>query len=148
MIFIATLCRKLDTVKDLVTPLSEKHCFKTLFDSQHVKSPQTLVKSAWENFHQIFSSPWENLIWERSPLVICQILDVFRNTLTANDKYLVRDCENFLSPIQMQIALKVKNCSNFFVPFLESISNFKYFEIRDDRHSYFISAIKVCERLS
>ena len=46
MIFIATLCRKLDTVKDLVTPLSEKHCFKTPFDSQHVKSPQTLVKSA------------------------------------------------------------------------------------------------------
>ena len=46
MIFIATLFRKLQNVKDLVTPLAKKIRFRTPFDSQHVKASQTLVKSA------------------------------------------------------------------------------------------------------
>ena len=46
MIFIATLLRKLQTVKDLVRPLSKKHCFRKPFDSQHFKESQTLDKSA------------------------------------------------------------------------------------------------------
>ena len=37
MIFIATLFRKLQTVKDLFRTLSKKHRFKTPFDIQHVK---------------------------------------------------------------------------------------------------------------
>ena len=72
---------------------------------------------------------------------------MFRNTLTANDKYPVRDCVNLLSPIQMQLSLKATIFSNFFVPFLESTSNFKHFEKKDDCHSYFISEITHCERL-
>ena len=71
MIVIATLFRKSQTVKDLVRPLSKKHCFRTLLDSQHVKGSQTLVKSPLEHFHHIFSSLWGNLIWKISPLVIC-----------------------------------------------------------------------------
>ena len=43
-ILIATLLRKLQALKDLVRPLSKKHCFRTPFDSQHVKGSQTLVK--------------------------------------------------------------------------------------------------------
>ena len=72
---------------------------------------------------------------------------MFRNTLTSNDKYPVRDCVNLLSPIQMQLSLKPTIFSHFFVPFLESTSNFKHFEKKDDRHSYFISEITDCERL-
>ena len=45
-IVIATLLRKIRAVKDLVTPLSQKHCLRTTFDSQHVKGSQTLLKSA------------------------------------------------------------------------------------------------------
>ena len=75
------------------------------------------------------------------------MLGVFRNTLTANDKYPVRDCVNLLSPIQMQLSLKPTIFSHFFVPFLESTSNFKHFEKKDDRHSYFISEITDCERV-
>ena len=75
------------------------------------------------------------------------MLGVFRNTLTANDKYPVRDCVNLLSPIQMQLSLKPTIFSHFFVPFLESTSNFKHFEKKDDSHSYFISEITHCERV-
>ena len=63
------------------------------------------------------------------------MLGVFRNTLTSNDKYPVRDCVNLLCPIQMQLSLKPTIFSNFFVPFLESTSNFKHFEKKDDCHS-------------
>ena len=71
---------------------------------------------------------------------------MFRNTLTANDKYPVRDCVNLLSPIQMQLSLKATIFSDFFVSFLESTSNFKHFEKKDDRHTYFISEITECEK--
>ena len=72
---------------------------------------------------------------------------MFRNTLTANDKYPFRDLENFLSPTQLQLSLKSKTLSDFFNPFLESKSNFKHFEKKDDRHSYFITEITGCETL-
>ena len=34
---------------------------------------------------------------------MCEILGVVVNTLTTNDKYPVRDCENLLLPIQRQL---------------------------------------------
>ena len=53
---------------------------------------------------------------------------MFRNTLTANDKYPFRDLQNSASPTQMQLSLKLKTFSYNFVPFLESTSDFKDFE--------------------
>ena len=70
-----------------------------------------------------------------SPLVISEILEVFVNTLTADDKYSVQDCENLQLLIQMQLSEKRKTFSEFFVPFLESTSNFERFQRKDDRHS-------------
>ena len=40
------------------------------------------------------------------PLVLGEILGVFVNTLTADDKYRVQDCENLPLPIQMQLSKK------------------------------------------
>ena len=45
MIVIALLFRKLQTVNDLVRPLSKKHRSRAPFDCRHVKGSQTLVKS-------------------------------------------------------------------------------------------------------
>ena len=72
---------------------------------------------------------------------------MFRNTLTANEKYLVLDYVNLLSPVQMQLSLKPTIVSDFFVLFLQSISNFKHFEKKDGRHTYFILEIRECEKL-
>ena len=71
---------------------------------------------------------------------------MFRNTLTANENDPVQECENLSSPIQMQFSLKPKTFSDFFISFLESTSNFKHFEKKDDRHTYFISEITECEK--
>ena len=46
MIVIANFFGKLQTVKDLLRPVSKKHRFRTPFDGQHVKRCQTVVKSA------------------------------------------------------------------------------------------------------
>ena len=46
IIVIDTLFRKIQTVNDLVRPLSKKHRFRAPFDSQHVIVSQTLSKSA------------------------------------------------------------------------------------------------------
>ena len=127
MIAITTLFRKLQNVKNLVRLVSKRHRFRTPFDSQHVKGSPTLVRSAWENFHHIFSSLHETLIMKIYSLVIYQILGAFRNTSTANHTYPVRDCENLLSPIQMQFSLKPKTFSHCFVPFSKPTSNLKPF---------------------
>ena len=72
---------------------------------------------------------------------------MFWNTLTANDNYPVQDCENLLSPIQMELSLKRKIFSDFVVPFLESTSHFKHLKKKDDHHPYFILKITECEKL-
>ena len=71
---------------------------------------------------------------------------MIRNTLTANDNYPVQECGKLSSPIQKELYLKQIIFSNFFVSFLESTSNFKHFEKKNDLHSYFISEIKDCDR--
>ena len=55
-----------------------------------------------------------------SPLVLGEILRVFVNTLTADGKYPVQECQNLQLPIEMQLSEKRKSFSKFFVPFLES----------------------------
>ena len=73
-----------------------------------------------------------------SPLVLGEILRVLRvfvNTLTADGKYPVQECQNLQLPIEMQFSEKRKSFSKFFVPFLESTSNFNHFEKKDDCHS-------------
>ena len=64
-----------------------------------------------------------------SSLVICLILGVFRNTLTAKEKYPVRDSENLSSTIQMQLSLNILK------------------KTKDHHYSYFISEITDCQRL-
>ena len=82
-----------------------------------------------------------------SPIVLSQILGVFVTTFNVDGKHPGSDCKNLQLPIQMQLSEKRKAFSQLFVPFLESTSNFKHFEKKDDRHSYFVSEIKDWQRL-
>ena len=135
MIVIANVFPKLQSVKILDRPLSKKCCFRTRFDSQHVKTSQMLARSSWERFHHVFSSFSGNLIWKMCPLVSGEMLGLFLNTLTSDGKYPLQGCENLQLLIQMKLSEKPKNFSEFFVPFLDSTANFEHFERKDDRHS-------------
>ena len=70
-----------------------------------------------------------------APLVLGEILGVRFNTLTDNGKYFVQDCENLPLPNEMQLSEKKKTFSHFFIPFLESRSNFKHFQTKDNGSS-------------
>ena len=44
------------------------------------------------------------MILKISPLLKFKLLGVFVNSLSADDKYLVGDCENLLFPIQTEVS--------------------------------------------
>ena len=103
-IVIANVNLKLQTVKGLVRPLSKKCRFRTSFDSQHLKRSQTLAKCIWKHFCHIFSSLCGEMIRKISLLSKFGISWVFVNTVSADNKYAVPDCENLRFPIQMQLS--------------------------------------------
>ena len=101
MIVIVDVFWKLQTVKNLLKPLSRNHRFRTSFNSQRVP---TLAKSASGHFYHIFWSLWWKITWIISPLLNFQILEVFVNTLTDDDYYTFGDSEDLQFPIQMQLS--------------------------------------------
>ena len=65
--------------------------------------------------------------------MICKILGLFANTLTADDKYSLLKRENLTEPIQMQLSNKQKNFFRFFFgTFFKSRSNFEHLEKKDN----------------
>ena len=61
-------------------------------------------------------------------LVLCNILGLFVNTLSEDDKYCLLYKDNLLQPIQILLSQKKKTFSQFFSPFLKSTLNFEHFE--------------------
>ena len=94
-IVIPNIFPKLQTVEKLVRAISDKHRFRTSFDSQHVKDSQILKKFSWEHFYHIFSSFWVEMISKISTLLKFESVAVFLKTLTVDHKYPVPDCKNF-----------------------------------------------------
>ena len=66
MTLIAYVLPKLQNANDLVRPMSKNPRFRTPFEIQHFKGSQSLVKSAWQHFHQISSSLWTKLTGKMS----------------------------------------------------------------------------------
>ena len=60
---------------------------RNLMDSQHVKVSERLLKSARQYFCHIFWSLWKNMSSKNSLLVVSEILRLFVNILTPDDKY-------------------------------------------------------------
>ena len=76
------------------------------------------------------------LIWKLSPLVLGEILRVFVNTLNADDKYRVQDCENLPLPREMQLFEKQKSFSEFFFfHFWNLLQIFNILKEKNDRQS-------------
>ena len=103
-IVIANVFPKLMTVQGFLTPLTIQRRLKTSFDSQPVKRFQTLVKSSWEHFYQIFSSPLGEMILKIPLWLKFEIIGLVVNTWTADYKYAVTDCVNLPFPMQIQLS--------------------------------------------
>ena len=63
-----------------------------------------------------------------SPLVVCEILGLFVNILTGDDKYSLCYRQNLSETIQMQLSKRLKIFLQLIAAFLKSSSNFEHFE--------------------
>ena len=80
-------------------------------------------------------------------LVLCTILKLFVNTLTADDKYSLINTANFRQHIQILLSRKQKITSPFLSSFLKSTFNFEHFQKKDDPHSRSLSETTDSEKV-
>ena len=72
---------------------------------------------------------------KKSVLGIRKTLELFVNTLTADDKYSLLNRDNLTQQIRTQLPQKQKPFYEFFLKFSKSALNLKYFQKKDDPHS-------------
>ena len=80
------------------------------------------------------------------PSVWYEILRLFVNALTADDKYSGSNMQNFPQQFQMPLSQKQKNFSGFFIAFLKCAWNLEYFPKKDEYPRLIISEIIDAER--
>ena len=71
--------------------------------------------------------------------VLCKILRLFVNILTAEGKYSLLDRDNIMQPIQILLSQKQKTVFRFFFAILKCTLNFEHFHQQDDPHSRCLS---------
>ena len=74
-------------------------------------------------------------------LVRRKALELFVNTLSADDKYSLLNRDNLAQPIRTELSQKQKPFYPFCLEFSKCALNLKHFQKKDDTHSLFISEI-------
>ena len=121
-------------------------CFRTPFANERVNGFETLLKSARHQYYPLFSSISGKLSWKKSPSVSYEILRLFVNALTADDKYSGSNMKNLQQQFQTALSHKLKTFSWFFIAFLKCAWNFEHFHKKDEYSSLIISEIIDAER--
>ena len=83
---------------------------------------------------------------KKIPSVWNEILRLFVNALTADDKYSASDMENFPQQFQKPLSQKQKIFSSFFIAFLKFAWNLDHFQKKDEYPSLIISEIIDAEK--
>ena len=81
-----------------------------------------------------------------SPSVWYEILRLFVNALTADDKYSGTDMQNLLPHFQTLLSRKQKTFSAFLIQFLKYARNLEHFQKKDEYPSLIISEIIDAEK--
>ena len=84
--------------------------------------------------------------WKKSPSVWYEILRLFVNALTADDKYSGSNMQNFTQQFQTILSQKQKTFSGFFIAFLNCALNLEHFQKKYENPSLIISEIIDTER--
>ena len=84
--------------------------------------------------------------WKKSPSVWYEILRLFVNALTADDKYSASNMQNLQQQFQTLLAQKQKTFSGFSIAFLKCTWNLEHFQKKDEYPSLIISDIIDTER--
>ena len=104
-------------LKDVITETSKRSCFRTPFANEGVNGFQTLLKSARHSYYSLLSSIRGKLSGRKSPSVWYEILRLFVNALTVDDKYYGSNMRNFPEQIQTPLSQKQKSFSGFLLHF-------------------------------
>ena len=81
-----------------------------------------------------------------SAIVWSEILRLFVNTLTADNKYSRCNVHNFEQQVQTPLSQKTQTFCGFFIAFLKCAWNLEHFEKKYEYLSPIISEIMDCER--
>ena len=106
----------------------KKSRFRGLFNKQHNKRGQTVLAFAWQHIYHIYWSLWRQLRCKKSLLEICKLIELFFNTLTADDRYYLLSKENLMQPIHIHFSQKQEICSERVSAFLKSRLYFNIFK--------------------
>ena len=89
-----------------------------------------MLKSARDHYFPIF--PWirDKLSWKMSALVKSEILRLFLNTLTPDDKYSRRNMHIFQQQLQTLLSQEEKTFCRFFIAFPKCAWNLEHSEKR------------------
>ena len=83
---------------------------------------------------------------KKLPSVWCEILRLFVNALTADDKYSSSNMQNFPQQFQTLLSQKQKTFSSFFIAFLKAAWNLEHFQKKDEYPTLFFSEIIDAEK--
>ena len=114
--------------------------------NERVNGFQRLLKSTRHHYYPHFSSIRGKLSWKRSLSVWYEILRLFVNALTADDKYSRSNMQNLPQQFQTPLSSKQKSFSQFFIAFLKCAWNLEYFKKIDEYRSLIISEIIDAEK--
>ena len=84
--------------------------------------------------------------WKNSPSVWYEILRLFVNALTVDDKYSDSNMQNLPQQFQTPLSQKQKTFSGFFIAFLKFPWNLEHFQKKDEYPSLIISEIIDAEK--
>ena len=79
--------------------------------------------------------------WKKSPSVWYEILRLFVNGLTADDKYSCSNMQNLPQQFQTLLSQKLNTFSRFFIAFLKIAWNLEHFQKKDEYPRLIISKI-------
>ena len=86
------------------------------------------------------------MCWKKSPSDWYEILRLFVNVLTADDKYSGSNMQNLLQQFQTPLSKKQKTFSGIFIAFLQWTWNLEHFQKKDEYRSLIISEVIDAER--
>ena len=126
MSLLVSVFPKVLTPKEVVTWTSKALCFRTPFGNQRVQEFETLSKSARHHYYRIVPWIWDKLSWKKCRLVRFEILELFVNTLTTDDKYSNRNIQNLTQQLQTTMSHKQKTFYRILlhIPNLEEVQTF------------------------
>ena len=97
--------------------MSKRSSFGIPFANERVNGYQTLLKSARQHYYPLFSSFRGNVSLKRSPSVWYEILRLFVNALTADDKYSASYMQTLPQQFQTPLSQKQKIFLDFLLQF-------------------------------